>query len=167
MKKFSFTWVYFRLCSCCNHEHLAFDTGVGHCMYRCSTALCYHENCLLVFITSCVWDVTILRCFCGVIGGSTLITLAIPCINWATKVTKYAWIWASQLLVALCASTLGIKTLSQAYALVRINLRAVGWLSSFFHSLGWRITSGPIGNLFCGLQYSAGLLCFVSLPSLA
>ncbi len=52
----------------------------------------------------------------------------------------------------------GTKTLSQAYALVRINLCEVGWLSSFFHAFGWRNISGLFGNPFCGLQYSAGLL---------
>jgi hypothetical protein len=42
-----------------------------------------------VFIISCVWDVTILLCFCGAIDGSTLITLAILCINGANKVTQH------------------------------------------------------------------------------
>ncbi len=58
------------------------------------------------------------------------------------------------------ASTLGITTLSQAYALVRINLPAVGWLLSFFYSFGWRIVSDLIEHLFCGL-YTILLGCYV------
>ncbi len=38
---------------------------------RYLTVLCFHENCLSVVIISCVWDVTILLCFCRAIGGST------------------------------------------------------------------------------------------------
>ena len=58
------------------------------------------------------------------------------------------------------------KNLSWAYALMRINLHAVGWLSSFFHSFELRIASGLTGNPFCCLQYSAGLLYVVSWPNL-
>ncbi len=42
----------------------------------------------------------------------------------------------------------GIKTLSQAYALVRINPCEVGWLLSFFHAIGWRNISDLFGNPF-------------------
>jgi hypothetical protein len=42
-----------------------------------------------VIIISRVWDVTVILCFCEAIGGSTLITLTIPCINGATKVTQH------------------------------------------------------------------------------
>jgi hypothetical protein len=73
--------------------------------------------------------------------------------------STFLWIWASCLLVALCASTLGIKTLSQAYALVRINLHTVGWSSSFFYPFGWRIISGIIETLF--VAYSILLGCYV------
>jgi hypothetical protein len=45
------------------------------------------KNCLLVVIISCTWDVVIILCFCGAIGGSTLLKLAFPCINGATEVT--------------------------------------------------------------------------------
>jgi hypothetical protein len=47
------------------------------------------KNDLLVVIISCVWDVVIIFCFCGAIGGSTLLSLAFPCINGATKVTQH------------------------------------------------------------------------------
>jgi hypothetical protein len=47
------------------------------------------ENCLLVVIISHVWDVVIILCFCGASGGSTLLTLAFPYINRATKVTQH------------------------------------------------------------------------------
>ncbi len=38
---------------------------------------------------SCILDVTILLYICRAVGGSTLITLAIPCINGATGVTQH------------------------------------------------------------------------------
>jgi hypothetical protein len=63
--------------------------GLVNVLYRYLTALYFHENCLLVVMISCIQDVTILLCFCGVIGGSTLITLANPCINGATEVTQH------------------------------------------------------------------------------
>jgi hypothetical protein len=47
------------------------------------------KNCLLGVIISCIWDVIIILCFHGAIGGSTILTLAIPCINGATKVTQH------------------------------------------------------------------------------
>jgi hypothetical protein len=75
--------------------------------------------------------------------------------------STFAWIWVSPFLVALCTSTFGIKTLSQAYALVRINLQVVGWMSSFFHAFGQRIISGLIDTLF--VAYSIPLGCYVLL----
>jgi hypothetical protein len=47
------------------------------------------KNCLLVDIISHIWDVVIILCFCGVIGDSTLLTLAFPCIIGATKMTQH------------------------------------------------------------------------------
>ncbi len=50
----------------------------------------FMENCLLVVITSHVWDVVFILCFCGAIGGSTLFTLPFSCItNGATKVAQH------------------------------------------------------------------------------
>ena len=40
-------------------------------------------------IISCIWDVVLIVCFCGASGGSTLLTLAFPCINGVTKVTQH------------------------------------------------------------------------------
>ncbi len=51
--------------------------------------LCFHENCLSVVITSRVWDVVITLCFHGASVGSTLLTLAFPCINGVTEVTQH------------------------------------------------------------------------------
>ncbi len=63
------------------------------CTYACvlinGIRLCFHEKCSLVVIISHAWDVTIILCSCGAIGGSTLFTLAIPCIYGATKVTQH------------------------------------------------------------------------------
>ena len=66
-----------------------FTHGLVNVSYRYLTALCIHENCLLVVIISHIWDVTIFLCFCGAICGLTIITLVIPCINGATKVTQH------------------------------------------------------------------------------
>jgi hypothetical protein len=80
----------------CTYAHVVITStchltrGLVNVLYKYYlTALCFHENCLLVVIISRVWDVTVLFCFCGAIGGSTLITLVIPCINGATKVTQH------------------------------------------------------------------------------
>ncbi len=48
--------------------------------YLYLTELCFHENCQLMVIISCIWDVAILLCFCGASGGSTLFTLGNPYI---------------------------------------------------------------------------------------
>ncbi len=50
--------------------------------------------------------------------------------------------------------------ISQAEAPVRINLHAFGWLLSSFHSFGWRIISGLVGNLLF-VAYSISLGCYV------
>jgi hypothetical protein len=52
-------------------------------MYHIDTRLsfCFYEYCLSIVIISHVWDVTVILCFCGAIGDSTLFTLAIPWIN--------------------------------------------------------------------------------------
>jgi hypothetical protein len=49
----------------------------------------FMKNCLLVVIISRVWGVIIILCFRGAIGGSTLLTLAFPCINGVTEVTQH------------------------------------------------------------------------------
>jgi hypothetical protein len=51
-----------------------------HLYHRYSTALCFHENCQLVVIISCVRDVTVFLCFCEASGGSTLFTPGNPYI---------------------------------------------------------------------------------------
>ncbi len=74
------------------------------------TVFCFRENCLSVVIFSCIWDVVIILCICGASGGSTLLTLAFPVINGATKVTQHhlCGYGHPNFLVALCASTLGM-----------------------------------------------------------
>jgi hypothetical protein len=68
------------------------------------------KNCLSVVIISRVWDVVIILCFHGASGGSTLLTLAFPCINGAMEVTQnhLRGYGHPNFLVALCASTLGM-----------------------------------------------------------
>jgi hypothetical protein len=53
------------------------------------TVFCFHENCLLVVMISCIWDVVIIICFCGASGGSTLLTFAFPCIDGVTAATQH------------------------------------------------------------------------------
>jgi hypothetical protein len=78
---------------------------------------CFHEFCLLLVIISHIWDVTVILCIYGAIGGSsTLLTFALPCIDEATRVTQHYLhrYRHSGFLVVLCASTLGMQILSQA-----------------------------------------------------
>jgi hypothetical protein len=49
----------------------------------------FMKKCLSVVIISCIWDVVFILCFRGASGGSTLLTLAFPCINGVTKVTQH------------------------------------------------------------------------------
>ncbi len=53
------------------------------------TVFCFHEKLPFGGIISCVWDVVFILCFCGASGGSTLLTLAFPGINGATKATQH------------------------------------------------------------------------------
>ncbi len=68
------------------------------------------KNCLSVVIISRVCNLVIILCFRGASGGSTLLTLAFPCINGATKVTQYHLhgYGHPNCLVALCDSPLGM-----------------------------------------------------------
>ncbi len=69
------------------------------------------KNYLSVVIISCVWDVVFILCFCGASGGSTLLTLAFPCISGVTEVTQHhmrGYGHPHFFLVVLCALTLGI-----------------------------------------------------------
>jgi hypothetical protein len=86
------------------------------------------KNCLSMVIISCIWDVVLIICFCGASGGSTLLTLAFPCINRVTEVTQHHMhgYGHPNFPVAPCALTFGMKTLSQAQAPVSINLALVG-----------------------------------------
>jgi hypothetical protein len=70
----------------------------------------FMKNCLSVVIISCVWDVVFILYFRGTSGGSTLLTLAFPCINGVTKVTQHHMCGYGHpnFLVALCALTLGM-----------------------------------------------------------
>jgi hypothetical protein len=68
------------------------------------------KNCLSVVIISRVWDVVFILYFCGANGGSTLLTLELPCIIGVTKVTQHHLRGYGHpiFLVALCALTLGM-----------------------------------------------------------
>jgi hypothetical protein len=49
----------------------------------------FMKNCLLVVIICRAWDMVFILGFCGASGGSTLLTLAFPCINVVTEVTQH------------------------------------------------------------------------------
>jgi hypothetical protein len=141
--------------------------GLVNVSYRYLTALCFHENCLLVDIISCLWDVTVFLCFCGSIGGSTLSTLGNPCINGATEVTLHHLCgYGHPIFWLRCAPQhlvwelyLGLRSCE--------NQPPCSWLIVKLLSLLWmKNCTWSHWTNFCGLQYSAGLLRFVSWPSL-
>ena len=110
----------------------------------------------LSFVAS---GMTILLCFCGASGGSTLFTLGNPYIMEIPRCLIVCVDMGIPVFWLLCAlQPFGIKTLSQAYALVRINPREVGWLSSFFSLWVKKYKWSHWKPFFCGLRYSAGLL---------
>jgi hypothetical protein len=47
------------------------------------------KNCFSVVIIRCIWDVVFILCLCGASGGSTLLTLAFPCIDEVTEATQH------------------------------------------------------------------------------
>ncbi len=76
---------------------------------------------------------TVLLCFCGASGGSTLFTLGNPYIMEIPRCLIVCVDMGIPVFGLRCVlQPFVIKTLSQAYALVRINPLEVGWLSSFF-----------------------------------
>jgi hypothetical protein len=88
--------------------------------------MCFHENCQLVVIISCIWDDRS-PLFLWSQWWLKTIHIGESLHNGGTKVSHCLRGYGHpSILVALCASTLCYKTLSQAYALVRINPREVG-----------------------------------------
>jgi hypothetical protein len=87
-----------------------------------------------VFMKTASWwlslvasGMTVCLCFYGASGCSTLFTLGESLHNGATKVSHHLCGYGHPVLWLRCAlQPFGIKTLSQAYALVRINPREVG-----------------------------------------
>jgi hypothetical protein len=70
----------------------------------------FMKNCLLVVIISRIWDVVFILCFHGASVGSTLLTLALPCINGVTKAIQHHLhgYGHPNFLVAWCALTFGM-----------------------------------------------------------
>ncbi len=89
--------------------------------YRYSTALCFHENCQLRVIISRIWE----DCFPLFLQSQwwlNTIQIGESLHNGATKVSHHLCGYGHPVLLLCCAlQPFGIKTLSQAYALVRIN----------------------------------------------
>ncbi len=90
-------------------------------------------------IISCIWDDRSLL-FLPSQWWLNTIHIGESLHNRATEVSHHLHGYGHPILWLHCAlQPFGIKTLSQAYALVRINPREVGWLLSFFQSLGEEI----------------------------
>jgi hypothetical protein len=105
----------------CNHKHLALTRR----FYRYLTALCFHEHCQLVVIISRVWAVTAL--FLQSHWWLNTIHIGGSLHNGATEVSLHLRGYGCPILRLRCAlQPFGTKSLSQAYALVRINPREVG-----------------------------------------
>ncbi len=101
---------------------------------------------------------TVLLCFCGASGGSTLFTLGNPyimeipsclifCVDmgipfFGCAVRFNPFVWKLYLRPTLLWESTPVRL---------ANCRACS-------VLGWRNISGLFGNPFCGLQYSTGLL---------
>ncbi len=94
--------------------------------YRYSTALCFHENCQLVVIISCVRD-DHSPLFLRSQWWLNTIHIGESLHNEDSKVSHHLCGYGHPVLWLRCAlQPFGIKTLSQAYTLVRINSREVG-----------------------------------------
>jgi hypothetical protein len=134
-------------------------------MYHIDTQLlfCFHEYCLSVVIIGHFWDVTIILCCCGANGGSTLFTLACPCINGATKVTQYHLHgYRHPNLLVAHFNHWHVDFISGLSSCENQPLSC--WLIVELRSLFW-VKNGLIRNLLF-VAYSIPLGCYVSWPSL-
>jgi hypothetical protein len=94
--------------------------------YRYLTALCFHENCQLVVIISRVWE-DHSPLFLRSQWWLNTIHIGESLHNGANKVSHHLHgYWHPVLWLYCVLQSFGIKTLSQAYALERINPRGVG-----------------------------------------
>ncbi len=123
----------------------------------------FMKNCLLVVVISCIWDVVFILCFCGASGGSTLLTLAFPCINGVTgDSASSAQIWSSQIFGCTVRFNPWYVDFISGLSSCE-NQPCFGWLIvKLFYFFRWRLVS--LKPFVCGLQYSAGLLCFIAKP---
>jgi hypothetical protein len=100
--------------------------GLVAVSYRYSTALCFPENCQLVVIISHVWDDRSPLFLRSQLWLNT-IHIGESLHDGATEVSHHLHGFGHPVLWLRCAlQPFGIKTLSQAYTLVRINPREVG-----------------------------------------
>ena len=127
-----------------NLWHLTRGLVTVSCRYL--IVFCFHENRQLVVIISCFWDdLSPLFLLCQWLLNT--IHVGETSHNWDTKLSHLLCGYGHSILWLRCAlQPFGIKTLSQAYALVRINTIRLAdcWASS----VEWRIINGPFGNLF-------------------
>ncbi len=126
MRKFSFT------AYTCAYAYVVITSpwhltrGLVTVTYRYSTALCFHENCQLVVIVSRIWD-DCSPLFLRSQWWLNTFHIGESLHNGDTKVSHYFHGYEHPILWLHCAlQPLGIRTLSQAYALVRINPHEVG-----------------------------------------
>ncbi len=97
-------------------------------LYFIDTRLrCAFMNTASWWLSLVVSGMTILLCFCGASGGSTLFTLGNPYIMEIPRCLMICVDMGIPVFWLRCVlQPFGIKALSQAYALVRINPREVG-----------------------------------------
>jgi hypothetical protein len=101
-------------------------SGLVTVSYRYSTALCFHENCQLVVIISRVWE-DLSPLFLQSQWWLNTIHIGESLHNGATELSHHLHGYGHPVLWLRCAlQPFSIKTLSQAYALVRIKPCEVG-----------------------------------------
>ncbi len=124
------------------------------------------KNCLLVVIISRIWDVVFILCFCGASDGSTLLTMAFSCINGVTKVTQHHLHRYGHPIFfgcAVCFNPWYVDFISGSSSCDCENQLWFSWLTvELLSPFRWRLVS--LKPFVCGLQYSAGLLCFMAKP---
>ncbi len=143
-----------------SHQRLAFSKS---CLSAIIAKISYQISWPMTL--SCVWDVVFILCFCGASGGSTLLILAFPSINGVTEATQH--------------HLHGYGHPNFSGIAVRFNLWYVDFISGLsccknqplIQLADYQVLFTPSGEdethqkpFVCGLQYSAGLLCFMAMP---
>ncbi len=151
---------------------MAFGIGhVGWSTYPTDTwpCFCFHEYCLFVVIISCILDVTLILLFLGSHWWLSTIHIGNSLYWWSNlgDSSSSAWIWASQLFgCAVRFNPWYVDIISGLGSCENQPLSS--WLIVELFPLLWMKNCkwSHWNSFVCGLQYSTGLLCYVSWPSL-